>query len=203
LSEHQPVLWARASVRVQGVNGAPPPSAARISTLERIIAMKYFQVFIIFAALSVSSAHERVLVAYVVDGDTIIVKRGGSTEKVRLIGIDTPESKENSKAFRDAERNGSDISVIISQGKKATSFLRGIIKKGDSVSLEFDVVERDKYGRLLAYVYLGDGRFLNELIVKSGFAYVLTIPPNVKHKNKFIEAFKYAQKNKLGLWADK
>jgi len=65
------------------------------------------------------------------------------------------------------------------------------------------VVERDKYGRLLAYVYLGDGRLLNELIVKSGFAYVLTIPPNVKHKNKFIEAFKYAQVNKLGLWADK
>ncbi len=187
----------------QGVNGAPPPSAARISTLELVIAMKYFQVFIIFTALSVASAHERVLVAYVVDGDTIIVKRGGRTEKVRLIGIDTPESKENSKAFRDAERKGSDISVIISQGKKATSFLRGLIKKGDSVSLEFDVVERDKYGRFLAYVYLGDGRFLNELIVKSGFAYVMSIPPNVKHKNKFIEAFKYARENKLGLWAGK
>ncbi len=199
----QLVLWARALVCDQSVNGAPPPSAARISTLERVIAMKYFQVFLIFAALSIASSHERVIVSYVVDGDTIVVQRGVRTEKVRLIGIDTPESKENSKAFRDAERKGSDISVIISQGKKATSFLRGIIKKGDSVSLEFDVVERDKYGRLLAYVYLGDGRLLNELIVKSGFAYVLTIPPNVKHKSKFIEAFKYAQENKLGLWAGK
>ena len=165
--------------------------------------VKYFQVFIIFVSVSIAFAYERAVVSYVVDGDTIVVVQGGRKEKVRLIGIDTPESKENSKAFRDAERKGSDISVIISQGKKATSFLRGIIKKGDSVSLEFDVVERDKYGRLLAYVYLGDGRFLNELIVKSGFAYVLTIPPNVKHKNKFIEAFKYAQENKLGLWADK
>lgn len=197
------MLWARALVRVQGVNGAPPPSAARISTLERIIAMKYFQVFLVFAALSFALAHERVVVAYVVDGDTIVVHRGDRTEKVRLIGIDTPESKENPKALRDAGRKGFDISMIISQGKKATSFVRGIVKKGDSVSLEFDVVERDKYGRLLAYVYLGDGRFLNELIVKSGFSYVLTIPPNVKYKSKFIEAFKYARDNKLDLWADK
>lgn len=197
------MLCARALVRVQCVNGAPLPSAARISIPEVLMVMKYFQVFIIFFSVPMAFAYERATVSYVIDGDTIVVVQGGRKEKVRLIGIDTPESMENSKAFRDAERKGSDISVIISQGKKATSFLRGLIKKGDSVSLEFDVVERDKYGRLLAYVYLGDGRFLNELIVKSGFAYVMTIPPNVKHKNKFIEAFKYARENKLGLWAGK
>jgi micrococcal nuclease len=52
-------------------------------------------------------------------------------------------------------------------------------------------------------VYLSDGRFLNELIVKSGFANVLTIPPNVKYQRKFHEALKYARENKLGLWAGK
>jgi len=160
---------------------------------------------LIFAVLTLSSAlaNESVRVAYIVDGDTIIVVRNGLNNTVRLIGMDTPESKKNARAFKNAERSGSDISYIISQGKRATAYVRGIIKRGDIVSLELDAQERDIYGRLLAYVYLSDGRMLNEIIVKSGYASVLTIPPNVKYKSRFLDAYTYAREKKLGLWADK
>jgi micrococcal nuclease len=159
----------------------------------------FFVLFVLSSALAKNSAR----VVSVVDGDTLVILLNGQEEKIRFIGIDTPESKKNTKALKDAERSGLDVSIIVSQGKRATAFVQGIIKKDDVVILELDVQERDKYGRLLAYVFLNDGRFLNEIIVKSGYASVLTIPPNVKYINRFIDAYKYARENKLGLWADK
>jgi len=68
--------------------------------------------------------------------------------------------------------------------------------------LELDVQERDKHGRLLAYVYLSDGRMLNEEIVKAGYAYALSVPPNVKYRERFLMAFREALQYKRGLWRD-
>ena len=86
----------------------------------------------------------------VIDGDTIKLTNG---ETVHLIGINCPESKPNAKAKRDSERTGQDIETITKMGKEATEFVQGLIKPVDEVRLEFDVIRKDKYGRLLAYVF--------------------------------------------------
>jgi len=93
---------------------------------------------------------ETYTVKYVIDGDTLELSNG---ETVRLIGIDTPEVYSSDKLDRDSKRTGKDIETIIAMGKEASDFVRGLVE-GKEVKLEFDVQKRDKYGRLLAYVYV-------------------------------------------------
>jgi len=132
----------------------------------------------------------------VVDGDTLKLS---DSERVRLIGIDTPESKDNAKLRKDSKRTGQNAKEIIEMGKRAADFTRKLVD-GKEVKLEFDVSQRDKYGRLLAYVYLIDGTFVNAEIIKQGFAQVMTIPPNVKYQDLFLKLQKEARENKRGLW---
>ncbi|MFN3598912.1 MAG: thermonuclease family protein [Aquificaceae bacterium] len=137
----------------------------------------------------------------VVDGDTFhCILSNGEEVKVRLIGVDTPESKANEKARRDAEKSGKSVEEIVKMGKLSAEFTKRLLPKGEMVYLEFDVQRTDKYGRLLAYVWLSDGRMLNELIIKEGYAQVYTIPPNVKYQDRLLAAQKYARENRKGLW---
>lgn len=140
-------------------------------------------------------------VVRVVDGDTLKVMIDGQIVNVRLIGIDTPESKTNKKAKKDAARSSQDIKTIVSLGKAAASFTKSIIKPGDLVDIEQDVQPRDRYGRLLVYVYLKSGKMLNEEIIAAGFASVMTIPPNVRHQARFLRAYQAAREERRGLWA--
>ena len=145
-----------------------------------------------------SGVYGDIAVAYVYDGDTIKLADG---EKVRLIGIDTPESSQNKKLFRDAERSGEDVNRILAMGRKAAVHTRGLLD-GRRVRLEFDIERRDKYGRLLAYVYrLDDGLFINQEIISSGYAYPMTIPPNIRYADEFRKLFREAQEAGRGLWA--
>ncbi len=75
-----------------------------------------------------------------------------------------------------------------------------MVTPGDLITIEFDVQERESYGRLLGYVYLSNGKMLNEEIVKAGYANVMTILPNVKYKDRFLRAGKHARERKRGLW---
>ena len=136
----------------------------------------------------------------VIDGDTLKINYQDKEQSIRLIGIDTPESKANKKANKDAMRSGQDIATITAMGKQATAFVKKLVKAGDTVTLEFDVQKHDKYNRLLGYVYLPDGRMLNEEIIKNGYASVMTIPPNVKYQVKFVNAYRNARENGRGLW---
>jgi micrococcal nuclease len=136
----------------------------------------------------------------VVDGDTLKIDYKGQKESIRLIGIDTPESRVNKKTKKDAKRSGQDIETIIAMGKRATAYAESLVKAGDTITIEFDVQELDNYKRLLGYVYLSNGMMLNEEIVKAGYANVMTIPPNVKYKDRFSKAYKYAKERKVGLW---
>ncbi len=145
---------------------------------------------------------ENFIVKRVVDGDTITLHGGSSAITVRLIGIDTPESRINKKTRRDSNRSGMDLNKIVAQGRLATSFVKTLIAKGDRVTLEYDLQRHDKYGRTLAYVYLSDGRMLNEMIIGSGYASPLTIPPNVKYRDRLMKSYKKARENKLGLWKE-
>lgn len=139
-------------------------------------------------------------VVRVVDGDTIVVSVDSVEEKVRLIGVDTPESRVNRRAQLQEKELNRDVESIVDLGRRAKEFTSSLLRKGDRVYLEFDVQQRDKYGRLLAYVYLPDGRMVNREIICNGYAMPLTIPPNVKHEKEFTECFERARREKKGLW---
>lgn len=120
----------------------------------------------------------------VVDGDTFIIE--DNNERVRLIGINAPESvkpQEKPQPY----------------GHTASRFLKKILN-GQEVKLVFDVAPRDKYGRLLAYVYLKDGSFVNAVMLKEGYAQVMTVPPNVKFANLFVKLQREAREAGRGLW---
>jgi micrococcal nuclease len=137
-----------------------------------------------------------ILVTRAVDGDTVVLESG---ERVRLIGIDTPEMHESSKLYRDAQRTKQDIRTIQALGRRAYNFSKDLVE-GKRVSLEFDVEKHDKYDRLLAYAYLKDGTFVNAEIVKQGYASLMTIPPNVKYADLFLKFYQEARQNRRGLW---
>jgi len=142
------------------------------------------------------SDYADIRVTRAVDGDTLKLENG---ERVRLIGIDTPELHESKKLYRDSQRSGQDVGTIQKLGERAYKFTRNLVE-GQYVRLEFDVERFDKYGRLLAYVYLLDGTFVNAEIVKQGYASLMTIPPNVKYVDLFLELYREARENKRGLW---
>lgn len=124
----------------------------------------------------------------IVDGDTFWADNG--TEKgikIRLIGVDAPESR---KTFK------KEIGYF---GKEAKEYLKYLLTD-KRVKLEFDVTKTDQYGRTLAYVYLEDGTFVNAELVKNGFAMVMTVPPNVKYADLFLKLQQDARENNRGLW---
>jgi micrococcal nuclease len=140
-----------------------------------------------------------ILVKRVVDADTLLLENG---ERVRLIGIDTPEMHESAKLQRDSRRSSRDASAIQKLGRRAYEFVRPLAE-GKRVSLEFDAERYDKYNRLLAYVYLKEnGLFLNAEIVKQGYASLMTIPPNVKYAELFQQLYRQARENRRGLWGE-
>ena len=127
---------------------------------------------------------ERGRVTRIVDGDTIIVR----DESVRLIGIDTPETKKPNTAVQ-------------CFGKAATAETTRLID-GRRVRLEYDVERQDRYGRELAYVYRrSDGLFLNAELVRRGFATAATYPPNVRHADRFRRLQRQAREAGRGLWS--
>lgn len=126
-------------------------------------------------------------VTRVVDGDTIKINYNGKEESVRLIGIDTPES-----VHPDASRN-------VFNGEIASNYTKTLLE-GKDIELEFDTQKRDRYGRLLAYVYI-DGTMVNRLLLKEGYAQVSTYPPNVKYVDEFTKIQKSARENSKGLWS--
>src|SRR3989338_6554583 len=103
-------------------------------------------------------------VTRVIDGDTLELSNG---QKVRLIGVDTPELHYSDKLLRDAKSSHRDIQVIQGLGRGAAYFTKGLCLS-KRVRLEYDVEAIDKYGRALAYVYLSDGTFINAKILEEG-----------------------------------
>jgi micrococcal nuclease len=139
------------------------------------------------------AADGRATVTGVVDGDTIDVEIGGRAERVRLIGIDTPETKKPD-------------SPVECYGPEASAFTASLLPTGTEVLIERDIVGRDDYGRLLGYVHLvgPDGRtttFVNSEIVEQGYATPLTIEPNSTFAQDFAAAARRAERADLGMWA--
>jgi micrococcal nuclease len=128
------------------------------------------------------------VITRVVDGDTVKVRIAGQTDTVRYIGMDTPETK----------KPGTPIQCY---GKAASAYNERLVA-GRSVRLRFDAERRDRYGRLLAYVFRRpDGLFVNAQLVREGFARTLTIPPNVAHVSIFRTLEHRARERDRGLWS--
>lgn len=126
-------------------------------------------------------------VTEVVDGDTIQVDMNGTQEKVRFIGVDTPETKKPN-------------APVQCYGPEASEFTKQALT-GKSVRLEADPLDdnRDRYGRLLRYVYLQDGSLLEETLIKQGLGFAYLSFPFQK-KEQFAKLQEDAQTNKVGLW---
>lgn len=136
-----------------------------------------------------NSASESAQVTRVVDGDTIEVKTSQGTFKVRYIGIDTPETVDPRRA-------------VGCFGHEASQENKRLVE-GKIVYLEKDISETDKYGRLLRFVYLPTEKetiFINDYLVRQGYAKVSTFPPDVKFATEFLEVQREAQLYKRGLW---
>jgi micrococcal nuclease len=126
-------------------------------------------------------------VVRVVDGDTILVARDGGTDRVRYIGIDTPETV----------KPGTPVQCF---GHRASAENDRLVS-GRAVRLVVGEEPRDRYGRLLAYVYrAADGRFVNEELVRDGYARTLTIPPNDRYAGRFAALQDAAREAGRGLW---
>jgi len=122
----------------------------------------------------------------VVDGDTIRVRYEGESQRVRYIGMNTPE-------VNHPERGAEPY------GREATEANRRLVE-GETVRLVFDAEQRDRYGRLLAYVHRQDGTFVNAKLVEKGYAQVMTVPPNVRHQELFLQLEREARRAERGLW---
>lgn len=133
------------------------------------------------------SAPGRGTVVRVSDGDTIVVDIDGARERVRLIGIDTPETH-GQGGLRECF------------GAEASARTKQLLPEGSTVRLVRDAEPRDRYGRLLAYVYREDGLFVNLALAEDGFAAPLTISPNVAHADDFVDAAADARADNRGLW---
>ena len=128
-------------------------------------------------------------VVSITDGDTLRIRIQGVEERVRLIGIDTPETR---------GRGG----LRECFGAEATSRMKSLLPPGTKVRLERDVEARDRYERLLAYVYRADDDlFVNLAMARDGYAAALTIPPNVAYAERFREAAADARDEGRGLWS--
>ncbi len=151
-------------------------------------------IFLLFFQSAQLMPHKRVIdktkptiglvhVARVVDGDTIEIEGG---EHVRYIGMNTPETVDPRRPVQ-------------CFGKEASNKNKELVE-GKNVRLERDISERDKFGRLLRYIYVGE-TFVNLALVKEGYAYATSYPPDIKYQDLFRKAQRAARESRRGLWS--
>ena len=127
------------------------------------------------------------VITHIVDGDTVDVRVDGRTERVRLIGINTPETKDPRRP-------------VECYGPEASALTTLLLPAGTAVRLERDAEARDDYGRLLAYVRRSDGLFVNLELARQGAAVVLSIRPNTAYAAAIAAAAAEARRARRGLW---
>ncbi|HIC92067.1 MAG TPA: thermonuclease family protein [Syntrophaceae bacterium] len=135
----------------------------------------------------VSFSKEEYVVKRVIDGDTLLLDNG---ERVGLLGVYAPVNRPHNS-----------IEIVRQRYEKALAFVRSLVKSGDRIRLEYDWQREDEYGRILAYVFLEDGTFLNEEVIKQGYGQVYTRFP-CKYTDDFRRHEREARLHKRGLWGE-
>ena len=124
----------------------------------------------------------------VIDGDTVDIEIDGRTERARLIGVNTPETKHPTKP-------------IECFGPEARAYMTQLLPKGTDVRIERDTEARDRYGRMLLYLYRNsDNLFINLDLISRGYGTPMSIEPNTFHRNDFVHAAALAEASNVGLW---
>ena len=124
----------------------------------------------------------------VIDGDTVDIEIDGRTERARLIGVNTPETKHPTKP-------------IECFGPEASAYMTQLLPKGTDVRIERDAEARDRYGRMLLYLYRNsDNLFINLDLISRGYGTPMSIEPNTFHRNDFVHAAALAEASNVGLW---
>ncbi len=172
-----------------------PPTRRRPSATTALIALVVATVVVSSCTANAdpgpdpaSASGPNAVVVRVVDGDTVIIAIGGREESSRLIGIDTPETK----------RPDTPIECF---GPEASDRLHALLPPATPVRVELDQEPRDRYGRLLVYLHRSaDDLFVNELLVRDGFADTLSIAPNTTFATPFAELAATARAERAGLW---
>jgi len=165
----------------------------RFNTMPRLYESNFMLAFFVLLLLSLGfnegavagvgdKAGSAARVVRVNDGDTVTVLIDRHRQKIRLIGIDAPELGQQP------------------WGERAKRHLEDVLSSSGGISIEYDIEQRDKYGRLLAYIRTADGRLVNAEMLRDGYAVLFTFPPNVKHVDEFTSAQRQARERKLGIW---
>jgi micrococcal nuclease len=129
-----------------------------------------------------------VTIITVIDGDTVDIEIDGRTERVRLIGVNTPETKHPTKP-------------IECFGPEASAYMTQLLPKGTDVRIVRDTEARDRYGRMLLYLYRNsDNLFINLDLISRGYGTPMSIEPNTFHRNDFVHAAALAEATNVGLW---
>lgn len=124
-----------------------------------------------------------------VDGDTLVAKVDGKEEYIRLLLVDTPETKHPDKGVQPF-------------GPEASDLMKKTFSPSDSIKIEYGTEKRDKYDRLLAYVYTKDGAMFNKVLLKKGVARVAYVyPPNDKYVEEFRKIESTAKSKEIGIWS--
>lgn len=174
------------------LNVVTKPTRAMEMLKMRKLRCKTCLILMMFFVSNISFA---LTVTRAIDGDTIELSDG---QKVRLLGVDTPESHKNSKLKKDLKRTGQSETETLALGKKSWKFTQAMTE-GKEVRLEKEQShKKDYFNRTLAYVYV-NGKSLNEALISSGYACAYT-KYQFNKKAKFVSLQKQAQKNKVGLW---
>lgn len=135
-----------------------------------------------------ATAGDEAEVVFVIDGDTVDLRFGATVERLRLLGVDTPETVDEKRPVQ-------------CYGPEATAFTRSLLPTGTRVRVVRDVEARDRFGRLLGYVFrVEDGLFVNRALLDTGHATSLPIDPNTAYRGEFDAARSEAARRQIGLW---
>lgn len=132
-------------------------------------------------------------VVRVISADTLTVLYRGKWEEIKLIGPEAPPTALNDRTYVEALKRSTTPDEVIRRGLQASEFVTNFLHYGSQVWIEFDVQKRDRYSRLLGYVYLADGRMLNEVILRQGLAELFLVPPNLRYSRRFQEIARSAR----------